>query len=311
MLNVIDFTVVAPDRSQTIADLAESLGLSQREVRMYNRFFGYEQFRCDPEQSLDEMLQNAESALAARHTFERRDISIVAYCHTLMSSGPLRSTEASLIKTYGRAGAESLSFTMNHCATAVSALAILETLLPRDGLGLILVGDKAFHPTVRHIVNTTIMGEAAAAILVGRAPGRFSYLDGYTNHDGRFSLNSGRPDDEYLAGFDSFYIDFAVGSIVDALRRFSIGIDDIRWLLPHNANAASWRQIGQQLGVRKDQIFMTAASRYGHCFAADPFVNLFEAARDGMLKDKDKVLLVSIGLGATASCALLEVNSNH
>lgn len=307
MLNVIDVVAAAPDRSQFIAEVGPGLGLGPRDVQMFSRFLGYEEFRFDPDLTLDQMLREAEAKLALRNGFRPSDISILTYCHTLMSSGPVRHDEDGLLATYRRSGAESLSLTMNHCASGISALAALDAILPDDGLGVILVGDKAFHPTVRHIANTTIMGEASAAVLVGRRPGRFRYLHGHTQHDGRFSLNSGRPDDDHLAGFDSFYIDFAVHSIKEALRRSLVRLEEIRWLLPHNANAASWRQIGQLLGARKDQILMTSMARLGHCFAADPFINLLDAIATGQLRAHEKVMLVSIGLGATASCAILEV----
>lgn len=312
MLDVIDLSIAAPARIETIWDTAVGLGLNPRETRMHNRFFGYEEFRCDPEQPLDTLLRLAEADIIARNGLRAADISLMTYCHTLMSSGPMTSrAQDSILDTYHKGGSISLSLTMNHCASAVSALALHQAVLPPGGLGLIVVGDKAFHPTVRHIVNTTIMGEAAVAILVGRRPGRFRLLYGTTRHDGRFSLNSGRPDDDYLRGFDKFYLEFAVTSITTALGMFGVDLAEIRWLFPHNANAASWRQIGQMLGARPDQIFMPSGARFGHCFAADPFLNLGAADDDGLLSCGDKILLVSIGLGATASCALLEVNTPY
>ncbi|WP_253073651.1 3-oxoacyl-[acyl-carrier-protein] synthase III C-terminal domain-containing protein [Sodalis ligni] len=52
-------------------------------------------------------------------------------------------------------------------------------------------------------------------------------------------------------------------------------------------------------------------SRYGHCFGADPYLNLATLIRQQRLSRGDKVMLVSVGLGATFSSLLLELSAGN
>lgn len=47
MLNLIDLSVVFPARQEKLVDLAEDLSLSRNQIRMFDRFFGFETFHGD------------------------------------------------------------------------------------------------------------------------------------------------------------------------------------------------------------------------------------------------------------------------
>jgi 3-oxoacyl-[acyl-carrier-protein] synthase-3 len=81
----------------------------------------------------------------------------------------------------------------------------------------------------------------------------------------------------------------------------------VRLVLPHNVNLPSWDQISDCCGAERDQVYLRNVPRFGHTFNADPFLNLVDAMAEGRLSPGDLVLLVSVGLGATASCSIFEV----
>jgi len=307
MLNLLDLSVVFPARQEKLADLADDLSLSRNQIRMYDRFFGFETFHCDHAEPLHHLLDQAVGALMDRNQNRQSALSHAVHCHTLLSTQIFDTPASSHLAAFAAAGVEVFDATMNHCATGLSMLGMLDHLLGPDDTGLILIGEKAFHPAIRVIENTTIMGEAAAALLVGRTPGPFEVVDTFTRHAPQFWKNTGLRGENYLDGFDSAYVQLASKTLQDALRHFGRTAQDLRWVMPHNVNAPSWYQVAEDAGIDTQKLRLSTIGCYGHCFGVDPFLNLWRGAQDDVLQPDDEVLLFSIGLGATASCALLRV----
>ncbi|WGW04522.1 3-oxoacyl-[acyl-carrier-protein] synthase III C-terminal domain-containing protein [Tropicibacter oceani] len=304
MFDILDIETTVSARSITVSQACAQLTLSNKDRRMYERFFGLASIPSDPTQSLNVMT----GAAIARLLEGPEAPDLVVHCHTLLSSGPCRSDSAVPVHLIEAGKTEVFSATMCHCASGVAVLEMVESLLPENGTALIVVSDKAFHPAVQLIRNTTLMGDGAAAILVGKRPGRFRYLGGHTERLGAYSIITGLVGEETDTAFADEYIEFTARCIELALVNAGITIADVRLILPHNVNIPSWDQIAQRIGAARDQIWLKNVSRYAHTFGADPFLNLADADRDGALAPGDHVALVSVGLGATAACAVLQVN---
>ena len=308
-MQILDLALVFPERTERLGELGDDLGLVRDQMRMFDRFFGFRDFRCDPEEPLEHGLMAAATQVLARNPSADRRLRKVVHCHTLMNVIPFGAESSPVLAPFVARGIEVFGATMNHCATGLSMLGMMARLLEPGEAGLILIGEKAFHPAIRVIENTTIMGEAAAAILVGSGPGPFDILGCETFHDTRFWLNSGQRGENYLAGFDAAYLDFASTALTTTMERFGIGLDRIRHILPHNVNVPSWYAIAQNCGFDRGKLVLSTIAEFGHCFGADPFINLIQVMRQGQLAVSDHVLLFSIGLGATASCTLLRVRA--
>lgn len=309
MLNILDIALAFPARTEQLPDVADSLGLSRNQTRMFDRFFGFDRFHHDETEAQQPLIEAAVAPLLARNGDARP--SHVAHCHTLPSTGVFAAATSDILAPFRDQGQEVFSATMNHCATGITMLDTMSCLLDEGETGLILIGEKAFHPDIRLIENTTIMGEGAAAVLVGHAPGRYRLRGCLTRHAPQFWQNTGHRDEAYLDGFEAAYLPFACDTLRAALTHFGIAPAALRLVLPHNVNLTSWLQIAQETGLARDQLWLKGIGRVGHCFGADPFINLATAEAEGALAAGDLLLLVSIGLGATASCALLEVTTSH
>ena len=302
MLEITDIAAILPGTVQPIAEASIDLMLLPKDRRMYERFFGLAAFPLDPAEPLATLVARAVAALPAG---ARPDL--IVHCHTLLSSGPARADNLAPIERLAAGGTESFSATMCHCASGVAVLEMLGRVLSPGQTALVIVADKAFHPAVRLIRNTTIMGEAAVAFRVsqGGGAGRFTFVGGKSDRLGRYSIITGRLDDVTDPGFAEDYTPFTARCIEAALDRAGVAMADLRLILPHNVNLPSWDQIAQRLGARRDQVFTANIARYGHTFGADPYLNLVDAAALGLLAPGDTVALVSVGLGATAACAVL------
>jgi 3-oxoacyl-[acyl-carrier-protein] synthase-3 len=306
----MDIAVALPEREQSIEEAAAELALSPVELKMFKRYYGFERFRVDDTEPLVTLLDAAMASLMDRHPKLRSKLQLVAHCHTLSDTGVVDADALHWLR--GRHvddSTELLSLTMNHCAIGVSMFRFLDAFLSADRAGVLLIGEKAFHRTIRLIENTSIMGEAATAVLIGHGEGMLTYLGGHTTHEGGFSVISGELGAGSDVGFGALYYDFMTDHIREALAKHDISIDDVRYVFPHNVNVASWRRIAHSLEMAPDKIYMQNIARYGHCFGADPFISVLNALEQRALAPGDIVLLISAGLGGTVATALTRVSS--
>jgi len=89
------------------------------------------------------------------------------------------------------------------------------------------------------------------------------------------------------------------------LAHAGVAIDDVRLLVPHQANLRIIRALGAELGVDDARVYVNI-DRYGNTGAATVPIALDEASREGRLSAADgPVLLVAFGAGATAGAAVL------
>jgi len=90
----------------------------------------------------------------------------------------------------------------------------------------------------------------------------------------------------------------------EALRKCSLTIDDIKCVIPHQANVRILEALTARLGVPMDKVYVNL-HRYGNVSAASVAIALDEAAREGRFQHGDLILLVVFGSGLTwASCVI-------
>ena len=305
MLDILDIEKAVPEQHLHISEAASALQLSRTNSLMYDRFFGLKNIPSDPEQTILDMSKQALRRLWEGHPKPE----FVVHCHTLLSAGPLRSDSGHPVTLFKSDDTEVFSATMCHCAGGVAVFEMLDGILSPEGTALVLISDKAFHPAVQHIQNTTIMGDGAIAMLVGRGAGRFRHIASSTSRHGAYSVITGLVGEETDLDFADEYISMTVACIQQALENADVDINTLRFVFPHNVNIPSWETIAKGIGAERDQIYLKNIPNYGHTFGADPFLNLLDADREGALQPGDHVALVSVGLGATASCAIFQVNA--
>ncbi|GAB7195638.1 3-oxoacyl-[acyl-carrier-protein] synthase III C-terminal domain-containing protein [Dickeya oryzae] len=273
---------------------------------MFDRFYGLRRFHGGPG-TLDDLLTPVVDQIQHNQPQAFAAISHVVHCHTVpcVRVFDTASLTPSWLKRFPRQ-TEFASLTMGHCATPLTAAEWLLKQLSPGAFGLMLIGEKAFHPRVKLIKDTTLMGEAACAVLLTRNGNGPAILSRYTGQDGRFSIQQGA-DEHETSDFGQHYVDFTRQHLQAALDKAGITMDRVDWIAPHNVNLASWHRLAQLMHFPREKIFLENVPRYGHCFGADPFINLHQLQQQQRLHKGDTVLLVSVGLGATYSSLLIEI----
>ncbi len=101
----------------------------------------------------------------------------------------------------------------------------------------------------------------------------------------------------------------AVNAMTDAakevLERSGVGIEDIKCIIPHQANQRIISAVGERLGTRDDQVFVNL-HKYGNTSAASVAVALDEAVSTGHVKRGDLILIIAFGAGLTWGATVLE-----
>jgi len=95
------------------------------------------------------------------------------------------------------------------------------------------------------------------------------------------------------------------GAARDVLEQSGVGIEDIKCIIPHQANQRIISAIGERLGAREDQVFVNLQN-YGNTSAASVAVALDEALQSGKIERGDKILIVAFGAGLTWGATVLE-----
>jgi 3-oxoacyl-[acyl-carrier-protein] synthase-3 len=91
----------------------------------------------------------------------------------------------------------------------------------------------------------------------------------------------------------------------EALEKAGLSIEDVDWVIPHQANMRIIQAISERVGISLER-FIINLDRLGNTTAATVPIALDEAVRDGRVKRGDVLLMVVFGGGFTWGAAVLE-----
>ncbi|MCM0650317.1 ketoacyl-ACP synthase III [Clostridium swellfunianum] len=102
---------------------------------------------------------------------------------------------------------------------------------------------------------------------------------------------------------------FASGIILEAidkvLKDTGYSLDDVKYIVPHQANYRIIEFAAKKLGAANDKFYVNLQN-YGNTSAASIPIALDEMVEKGLLQKGDKIILVAFGAGFTWSVALVE-----
>ena len=101
----------------------------------------------------------------------------------------------------------------------------------------------------------------------------------------------------------------AVRSMTDvcelALKTNNMTIDDVHWLIPHQANIRILESVAKHFEFPLEKVIINIANT-GNTSAATVIIALDEAIRDGRIQRGQNVLLTAFGAGLTMGSVLLK-----
>ena len=87
-------------------------------------------------------------------------------------------------------------------------------------------------------------------------------------------------------------------------KKSGISLDDVDWLVPHQANIRIIETTGKLLGFPPEKVIVNI-QKYGNTSAATIPIAFHEAIQEGKIKRGDKVLFDAFGAGLTFGSTLL------
>jgi len=88
----------------------------------------------------------------------------------------------------------------------------------------------------------------------------------------------------------------------EVLAKCGLGFDDVRWVIPHQANRRIIDAVGQRLAIDPQRVYVNV-ERFGNTSAASIPIALDELNREGRIDPGDVVLLTAFGAGLTWGAA--------
>ncbi|MDY6850726.1 MAG: beta-ketoacyl-ACP synthase III [Thermodesulfobacteriota bacterium] len=90
----------------------------------------------------------------------------------------------------------------------------------------------------------------------------------------------------------------------EAVKANNVGLEDVAWFIPHQANLRIVQAVAKRLKVDMERFYMTI-HKYGNISSASCAITLDEAAKTGAIKKDDLVCLTTFGGGLTWASSLI------
>ena len=198
------------------------------------------------------------------------------------------------------------------CTGFIYALDVADKYLKNNTINTILVigAEKMSSLLDWSDRNTCVLfGDGAGAVILSSSntPGIISSTIG--SNGGYKDLLTVNPDSDFIEmkGNDVFKIAVnTMGKIArETLDENDLKIDDVDWLIPHQANSRIINAIAKKLSLPTGKIILTVGN-HGNTSAASIPLAIDYAAQTGDLKKEDTILLEAFGAGFTWGSTLLK-----
>ena len=299
--NLLAVSAYIPPTGVHLETAGPALGLSELDIRMFVKFYGLRDVRVDAGAGLHELLVAAAKGIGTLAWAARR-VRYVIHARTIQPVGPYSANPLLEVRrTLGLEHSVGLAVTQHACASGLLAVDLAGRLLAaqgdRDALALVLTGEKAYPHVNQQMPVPTVMGESAAACLIGGGDAGDRLLSYVWHTDGAYRAST-EMSAELRQQFQRDYPDTLAGVILAAVRKAGLELADLSMILPHNVNRVSWVRVARLIGYPVERIYLANVPLTGHSFCADPFVNYACALEQDQLAPGDHYLMVSVGLGA-------------
>lgn len=294
-------------------ELAALKGLKTSDAWIRERTgIGYRHFAAEGETASD------MGAAAAREALRRAGVEAAEVDAILVAtSTPDSAFPATAVRIQASIGAtRGFAFDMAAACTGfIYALGVADSLI-RTGQArcVLVIGTEVYSRILDWTDRGTcvLFGDGAGAVLLRAAEGAGTTADRgilsfHLHADGRFgdilhieggAGSTGGPGLLRMAGREVFrHAVTKLAAVVDeALAASGLGHEDVRWLVPHQANLRIIESAAKRLKLPPEKVFINV-HKYGNTSGASVPLGLYEAVQEGRLKKGQIVMTVGFGAG--------------
>ncbi|MBE6136870.1 MAG: ketoacyl-ACP synthase III [Erysipelotrichaceae bacterium] len=263
---------------------------------------------------------------AAKRALEDANITIeeidLVICATITPDDFTPSVACKLLKYFKTDKIMALDINAA-CSGFVYALNVASSLLEANGFKYALVvGAEKLSKLLDYNDRSTaiLFGDGAGACVVSADENNayfYCKAKGDTNDvlyasgvKGSKPLNNSCCEDYYLKMNGREVYRFAVDALDDAitsiLNKSQMTIEDIDYIVPHQANIRIIDQVAKQMNIPYEKV-LTNLNKFGNTSAASIPLLLSEAYNENKIKKGDNVLLAGFGAGLTWASAIIKM----
>ena len=275
----------------------ERTGINQRHI-------------ADENESTVDMAYKASLKSIERSNINAEDIDMIIVATTT----PERAFPSTAVLLQNKLDIKDcFAFDINAACTGfIYALDVADKYIKNNSINNILViGAEKMSALVDWSDRNTcvLFGDGAGTVIISSSnnPGIISSTIG--SNGSYKDLLTVNPDSDFIEmkGNDVFKIAVnTMGKIArETLDQNNLKIDDVDWLIPHQANSRIINAIAKKLLLPSEKIIMTVGN-HGNTSAASIPLAIDYAAQIGDLKKEDTILLEAFGAGFTWGSTLLK-----
>ncbi|WP_164931544.1 3-oxoacyl-[acyl-carrier-protein] synthase III C-terminal domain-containing protein [Longirhabdus pacifica] len=285
--------------SQTQSEMMEEKVISQ---------YGLHHIAVEEELTVHEMIEKAAATVLQKHAGTEEPITWILHTHTFHPFTPYLVDPISSIQLdWGLENAKVRCIAQMNCASIDMLLQFANRLLLQEQQGaiLLLCADKMIIPDSRYLKDSTVSGDAAAAMILSSQSEHHQLLASVIQCDASL-YHSVQSDPADFAWFQqSFYM-----GLVKILRRgvkqAGIQLSQLTFIFPSNVNELTWRSIASACEMDDDVFYYPTMREVGHAHNADPLLNLQHALTHQALKKGDYYATLTVGMGSTFGCSVFQ-----
>lgn len=279
---------------------------------------GIKERRVSVTETAADMAVNAAKEALAKAGLSGNDIDLIV-CATI-SSETLCPTVAGMV---GAAiGAQCPAFDVSSaCSGFLFALDTAAAFIDRGGIrNALVIGAERLSKLVDWSDRSTcvIFGDGAGAAVVTKGDNYLAHIlftSGgnevieIPSFGGSSPFYKNEPKHPYIFMDGQETFKFAVKKIVDDIKAVldmaGLTIDDIAYIVPHQANVRIIDYAAKRLKISPDKIFVNI-EKVGNTSAASVPIALAQLASSGKLNKGDKIILCAFGGGLSSAACIIE-----
>ncbi len=202
---------------------------------------------------------------------------------------------------FGLENASVIGICQEACTGVLGAMRLAKALIqsePDVHTALCLTADR-FPEGALYEQSYNVISDGAAACLISDIPSGFKIVSSHAVTNGALSQAT---DDESVGAF----FNYAHKTIQESLKKASLQIQDIAWIVPQNTNAKAWQILSSLLKFDFKKVYFPTLSEMGHMISGDNILNLKSLLDNHLAKKGERVLLFMAGYGLHWQCVILE-----
>ncbi|UFJ42418.1 hypothetical protein LOK74_08005 [Brevibacillus humidisoli] len=306
MLYLKHVSVNVPQSRMTLEQIRDLDGIETTDVEALKRR-GYTSVPVDEADTSLDLIGAVLDQLLSQSEIHPRQVRYVimpylynAFPYKYDMSGELR-------KRYGLSRATFFSVRDLLCSNWLMGLKVGGTLLERsddeDDVIILLTCEKAYLPDLRYGGVYFVVGDAAAAAVIGRTGPGDEILSVHNVTDIRtFALRDPHAGQVIVQDY-SYFISMS-RMIRRCLQQADTSLTEVKLFIPTNTITETWENLAKVMKLSPERFFTKSLYTYGHTNNCDLLLNYDWVVNRGGLQPGERYAFVSIGSGGAIGCAV-------